>query len=129
MENCQTEKNPPLHKITWINRVNGLCFYGYLVVMYHFKKIVLKASPVWWLSATVWSVVSYIIISDYMRHGDAANVNHIWFLCSILWAQFGLASAFSSLMKNETDRIPGCLFRAVFPPLLLHLILFSIVLS
>ena len=127
MENRETEKKPPIHKITMINRLKGICFYACLTILYHLRKIGRNASPVWWFAATIWGLVSYVIISDYLRYGDMANLSQIYLLCSLLWALFGFGAVFSSLMKNEIKRIPGCLFRAVFPPLVLHFVLFSIV--
>lgn len=132
MENSQIEKGLPLEKITWQSRLYALYTYAYLTVVYYLSKLSLRrvgmnASPVWWFSATLWGGVSYLIISDYLRYGNANDLNQIWLLCSLLWAQFGLAGAFSALTKGEMNRVPDYLFQAVFPPLLLHFILSSIV--
>jgi hypothetical protein len=52
-------------------------------------------------------------------------MNELWFLFSLLWAQFGVAVAFRALAKRNFRLVADKLFMAVFPPLVLHFSIFS----
>lgn len=83
----------------------------------------MRASPIWWFSATLWSVCSYILIADYLSYGDPAYKQDLWIAFSLLWGQFGFARLFSSILKRQSHQIPDRVFQAFFPPLFLRFML------
>ena len=64
-----------------------------------------------------------IIIVEYLKAGETKYVNQFWFILSLLWAQFGLAAIFNSLMKKRVHRIYSLILITILPPV----ILFSII--
>ncbi len=87
----------------------------------------MKTPIIWWIMAGVWGVASYAILDNYIQIGSPEHLNQIWFLCSLIWAQFGLAGAFAAMGRRQLKQAFDRLFIAVFPPLLLHLIVFSLI--
>lgn len=82
----------------------------------------------WWVGALVWGVASYAILVNHLEISGVARLNETWLICSLMWAQFGLAAVFAALTKRQMEVAANRLFITLVPPLLLHLIIFSIVL-
>ncbi len=92
------------------------------------RRVGMLIAPFWWVFAAVWVLASYSIIVEYAKYGDPKYFHELWFVCSLFWAQFGFALIFSALLKTQKERVYDLLFLMLFPPLLLHFILFSFVL-
>lgn len=122
----KTNKDQTGPKAAWPNRLYAYYTLSYLVVFYEIRKIFKMAPAIWWVMALLWGTASYSILHHFIDRGREINPTFIWYMCSLIWFMFGFAGIFSSLIKRTTHLIPNKLFIAVFPPLLLHFLFFSI---
>jgi hypothetical protein len=68
-----------------------------------------------------------LVVAEYLKHGDPTYLNEIWFLLSLLWAEFGFAGMFHSIRNERGYRLGRLAIITLMPPLLLHLLIFSLV--
>jgi hypothetical protein len=76
----------------------------------------------WLIAAVVWGFLSMIIIVEYLKGGETKYVNQLWFLMSLLWAQFGVAALFNCLMKRHKHQFFPLSLVTVLPPFILYII-------
>ncbi len=86
----------------------------------------LRLKP-WIIAAVIWIILSLIIIVEYLKGGETRYLNPLWFLLSLLWAEFGVAALFNSLMKRKRHKIIPLLLVTFVPPLILFIIIHLIV--
>ena len=127
MDFSETKPKKTVGKPEWQARLIGVLTYLRIMVQIAFQNIAANGTPLWWIGAACWGVASFAVLSNYQTFGDSEYVNELWFLFSLLWAQFGVAVALGALVKRNFRLLANRLFMATFPPLLLHLSLFSTV--
>ncbi|MBF0195145.1 MAG: hypothetical protein HQL71_11350 [Magnetococcales bacterium] len=126
MESSETDGKKSINKPDWQAYIIALAIYYRILGRNALKDIFSKGAPIWWILAVCWGVASFSVISNYYQtKASPEYVNELWFLFSLLWAQFGLAVAFRALVKRNFRLLADKLFMAVFPPLVLHFSLFS----
>jgi hypothetical protein len=99
--------------------------YIYLVTAYNIRKVSKMAPRIWWFMATLWGGASYAILTQTPGMENPDSFQTLWFLCSLIWAMFALAGAFSSLVKREMKQVADRVIMSMLPPLLLHVIIFA----
>ena len=82
----------------------------------------LRLKP-WFIAASIWGFVSLIILVEYLKGGDTRYLNQLWFLMSLLWAEFGVAALFISLMKGNRHQVFPLILVTVLPPFILFIII------
>ncbi len=81
----------------------------------------------WLLGALAWGGASFLVIIEYRRlGGQAAAVNGLWLILSLIWIQFVFAAIFADWRQYRGRNFKRLLVRAVLPPLFLHFIAFNI---
>jgi hypothetical protein len=75
----------------------------------------------WAIGALVWGLLSLTIINEHFRVSGGSDWQEIWFLCSLIWFQFGFARLFSTLLKKQYHLLKDQLFMALLPPVVLYL--------
>ena len=79
------------------------------------------------LGALAWGGASLLVLLEYRKiGGQAAALNDLWFLLSLIWLQFCFAAMYADWRHNRGRRFKSLLVRAALPPLLLHVIVFNI---
>ncbi len=82
--------------------------------------------PLWLVGALVWGAVSVVVLSEYRGlGGQLRELNELWFLMSLLWAQFGFAAIFADWRRHRGRNFRALLLRTLLPPLILHVIVFG----
>ena len=76
----------------------------------------------WILGAFVWGVISLVTILEHFRYGAGVYWQEFWFLCSLLWFQFGFAAVFNAMLKGRLHKINDRVLIAIGPPVVLYLI-------
>jgi hypothetical protein len=77
--------------------------------------------------ALAWGGASLLVLREYRRiGGQAAALNDLWFLLSLLWLQFAFAAMYADWRRTRGRNFRSLLIRAVLPPLLLHVIVFNL---
>ena len=76
----------------------------------------------WIIGALIWGLISVIIILEHFRHGAGVYWQEFWFLCSLLWFQFGFAAVFNDMLKGCPHKINDRVFIAIGPPVALYII-------
>jgi hypothetical protein len=77
----------------------------------------------WAVGAAIWLVVSFEVLSAYVEQTDSAHLREIWFLLSLLWAQFGFAGVFQCLAHRRGRGLGILLLVILAPPLALYLLI------
>lgn len=77
----------------------------------------------WLIAATIWGILSLIILIEYLEAGESRYLNPLWFLLSILWAEFGFAALFNCLMKRNLNQIWPLILITALPPFMLFVII------
>ena len=49
----------------------------------------------------MWGIVSYVSLSEYKKIGDPQFLGDIFFLLSLLWAEFGFAAIFKEVYSRR----------------------------
>ncbi len=75
----------------------------------------------WLLGALAWGIVSLVVIGEYRASGAPGQLVAIWFLMALLWAEFGFAAMFHSLIRLNGRGLGGLLLITLVPPALLYL--------
>ena len=80
----------------------------------------------WVAGALVWGAISLVVLLQYRKlGGQVRELNELWFLMSLLWAQFVLAAIFADWRHNRGRNLGPLVLRLILPPLLLHLVVFG----
>ncbi|MBF0383054.1 MAG: hypothetical protein HQL69_18690 [Magnetococcales bacterium] len=126
MESSETNSKKITTKPGWQTYIIALTIYFRILGRNALKDIISKGTPIWWILAFCWGVASFTLLSNYYHsQANPQYMNELWFLFSLLWAQFGVAVAFGALAKRNFRLVADKLFMAVFPPLVLHFSIFS----
>jgi len=94
--------------------------------------VVIRKNPfgpnaLWVAGAVAWGGVSWLIVNEYRQlGGESRELQELWFLMSLLWAQFGFAAMFADWRRNRGRRIRILLLRTLLPPLVLHFVIFGL---
>lgn len=75
----------------------------------------------WLVGALVWGGLSILIINEHFRVSGGSNWQEMWFICSLLWFQFGFARVIVSLMRREFYLVKDQLLIALIPPVILYI--------
>ena len=85
----------------------------------------------WIVGGIVWGAVSLTVISAFVQHGTGKSTFQpgsgeswlpMWFLCSLVWFQFGFAALFNALLRQRFSHIRDQILTALAPPVLLHFV-------
>ncbi|MBF0194884.1 MAG: hypothetical protein HQL71_10005 [Magnetococcales bacterium] len=76
----------------------------------------------WFIGALVWGVISLIIINEHFRVSGGSNWQEIWFLCSLIWFQFGFGRIMVSLFRKQNKFLREQLLIALLPPVALYIL-------
>ncbi|MBF0382890.1 MAG: hypothetical protein HQL69_17855 [Magnetococcales bacterium] len=125
MDFSDTDPKKIVAKPDWQTRSIAVLTYLKIVTLIAFRNIAANGTPLWWIGAVCWGGASFVILSNYQSLGNTEYLNEMWFLFSLLWAQFGVAVALGALFKKNFRLLADRLFMAAFPPLLLHFSLFA----
>jgi hypothetical protein len=74
----------------------------------------------WSIAALIWGLFSYVIINEHFRISDGSHWQELWFLCSLVWFQFGFAMVLISIFRKQFFLIKDQLLVALLPPVLLY---------
>ncbi len=77
----------------------------------------------WILAAIVWGGVSALVLNEYLRIGDRNYLKELWFLLSLLWAEFPFAALFQDLRMRGGRNVAKLVPVLLLPPLVLGLML------
>jgi len=74
----------------------------------------------WLIGASIWGILSCILLAEYKRKGDLLYLKDIFFLLSLLWVQFGFAAIFNAVFSRRYGRLKGYIAVTILPPLLVY---------
>ncbi|MBF0383651.1 MAG: hypothetical protein HQL69_21735 [Magnetococcales bacterium] len=77
----------------------------------------------WWIAAIVWGGLSLAIINEHFRVSGGGSWQEMWFLCSLLWFQFGIGRVMVSLFRKQHKLLREQLLIALLPPVALYLLI------
>lgn len=110
----------------WFARMNDLYTRGYLLTRFHLRELFAIAPAMWWIMAAIWGGLSLVLLSHYAHYSRLVNPTFVWYLCSLFWLLFGFAGVFSVITQGKKRVIMDRVFMALLPPLLLHVVFFSV---
>jgi hypothetical protein len=73
----------------------------------------------WFVGASVWLVVSLVVLLEHLRSTRPDYLLEISWLMSLLWLQFGFAGIFHALRKENGQNALAFLIISFLPPLIL----------
>ena len=76
----------------------------------------------WAIGGSIWLVLSLLLLSEYKRVSGGQHVIEIWFLLSLLWAEFGFAGVYHCLRRRRGRGLGALVLVLLIPPLLLFLL-------
>ena len=80
----------------------------------------------WVAGVLAWGGLSLVVLLQYRKlGGQARELNELWFLMSLLWAQFGLAAIYADWRHQGGRNLGPLVLRLILPPLVLHLVVFG----
>ncbi|MBF0357860.1 MAG: hypothetical protein HQL70_04575 [Magnetococcales bacterium] len=77
----------------------------------------------WWIGAIIWGGFSLTIINEHFRVSGGSHWEEMWFLCSLIWFQFGFARVLVSLFRRQYSLLNEQLLVALMPPVVLYFII------
>lgn len=91
------------------------------------RRVKHQFANLWLLGALAWGGASLVILLEYRKlDGQAATLNDLWFLLSLIWLQFAFAAMYADWRHNRGRNFKWLLVRAILPPLALHFIVFGL---